>query len=241
MDIYSKYINKLEDYEKLFDFDSENIKKGYYRAPYSADLRHRELNPEFVMAEMQDFMRESMENFARKNRKGKKELPLISGLYPEYYMRNFHFQSDGWLSSRSANIYDFSAETFFSGTLDAMQRQVFVPLHFWLKNQDRPYKEMKLLEIGGGTGRLMTFFRDNYPEMDCSLLDLSPFYLDKAKKNDEYFREFFMKNDPRAKNEGFDLKPLKLYQGRAEKMEVFEENTFDIVNCVYLFNELPPD
>ena len=50
---------------------------------------------------------------------------------------------------------------------------------------------MKVLEVGGGTGRLMTFFRDNHPEMECSLLDLSPFYLEKAKQNDEYFREFF--------------------------------------------------
>lgn len=50
---------------------------------------------------------------------------------------------------------------------------------------------MKVLEVAGGTGRFMTFFRDNYPETDVTLLDLSPFYLEQAGKNDRYFRKFF--------------------------------------------------
>ena len=35
----------------------------------------------------------------------------------------------------------------------------------------------------------MTFFRDNYPEMEATLLDLSPYYVEEAKKNDEKFRK----------------------------------------------------
>jgi SAM-dependent methyltransferase len=36
------------------------------------------------------------------------------------------------------------------------------------------------------------------------------------------------------------MKPLNLVQGRAEKM-MFEDESFDILNCVYLFHELPAE
>jgi hypothetical protein len=38
------------------------------------------------------------------------------GKYPDYYLQNFHFQSDGWLSDNSAQVYEYSTETLFSGT-----------------------------------------------------------------------------------------------------------------------------
>ena len=37
------------------------------------------------------------------------------------------------------------------------------------------------------------------------------------------------------------MNPLKLVQGQAEAMSQFEDNSFDILNCVYLFHELPPE
>ena len=78
---------------------------------------------------------------------------------------------------------------------------------------------MKVLEIAGGTGRFMTFFRDNYPEIDATLLDLSPFYLEEAGKNDDYFRKFFKQRDDRGKT--MEPSPLKLVQGNAENLEEF--------------------
>ena len=36
------------------------------------------------------------------------------------------------------------------------------------------------------------------------------------------------------------MTPLNLVQGKAEKT-LFEDESFDIVNCVYLFHELPPE
>ena len=113
--------------------------------------------------------------------RGKDELPYRSKMYPEYYMNNFHFQSDGWLSSRSASVYEFSTETLFLGSQDTMQRQSLVQLKYWMDIQTKEKKDMKVLEVGGGTGRFMTFFRDNYPEIDATLLDLSPFYLEQAR------------------------------------------------------------
>ena len=37
------------------------------------------------------------------------------GRYPPYYLQNFHWQTDGWLSTRSARAYEYSTETLFSG------------------------------------------------------------------------------------------------------------------------------
>ena len=100
----------------------------------------------------------------------------------------------------------------------------------------RKEESFKVLEVAGGTGRVMSFFRDNYPQMDATLLELSPFYLEEAKNNDDRFRRYFKRSDPRANN--IEMKPLNLVQGRAEKM-IFDDESFDIINCVYLFHELP--
>ena len=62
----------------------------------------------------------------------------------------------------------------------------------------RKEESFKVVEMAGGTGRLMTFFRDNYPKMDATLLELSPYYLEEAKKNDAMFRRYFRLSDPRA-------------------------------------------
>ena len=83
----------------------------------------------------------------------------------------------------------------------------------------------------------MTFFRDNYPEMEATFLELSPYYLEEARKNDARFRKQFEKNDERSKN-GWKMSPLNLVLGKAEDMP-FENETYDILNCVYLFHELP--
>jgi len=84
----------------------------------------------------------------------------------------------------------------------------------------------------------MTFFRDNYPEMEATLLDLSPYYIEEAKKNDEKFRKFFKKTDERSKD--IEMSPLNLVLGKGENMP-FADESYDILNCVYLFHELPPE
>ena len=41
--------------------------------------------------------------------------------YPKYYLRNFHHQTDGYLSDFSASIYDLQVEILFNGSADAMR------------------------------------------------------------------------------------------------------------------------
>jgi len=107
-----------------------------------------------------------------------------------------------------------------------------------LKEFGKNPADLKVLEVAGGTGRVMTFFRDNYPEMDATFLELSPYYLEEAKKNDVRFRKYFNKYDSRK--DDIEMSPLKLVLGQAEKTG-FEDESFDILNCVYLFHELPAE
>lgn len=100
---------------------------------------------------------------------------------------------------------------------------------------------MKVLEVGGGTGRFMTYFRDNYPQADATLLDLNPFFLQEAGKNDRYFRSFFKRQDSRAKNDKLEPSELKIVQGKAEAMTELEDGTYDILNCINLFTSMPSE
>lgn len=74
--------------------------------------------------------------------------------------------------------------------------------------------------------------------MDATFLELSPYYLEEAKKNDEKYRKYYTKYDERYKD--IVMSPLNLVLGRAEKTNLDDES-FDILNCVYLFHELPPE
>lgn len=130
-------------------------------------------------------------------------------------------------------------ETLGTGSRDTIQRLTMTPVYFWLKDYKKNMADMKVLEVGGGTGRFMTFFRDNYPEMDATLLDLNPFFLQEAGKNDRYFRKFFSRQDTRAKNDKIEPTELKLVQGKAEGMTEFEDETFDVLNCINLFTCMP--
>lgn len=49
-------------------------------------------------------------------------------MYPEYYQNDFHFQTDGWFSTRSARAYNMVTEMLFFGQQDAMQRSTFIPM-----------------------------------------------------------------------------------------------------------------
>lgn len=49
-------------------------------------------------------------------------------IYPDYYLQNFHHQTDGYLSDHSAEIYDIQVEILFNGTADSMRRRVVSPI-----------------------------------------------------------------------------------------------------------------
>ena len=54
----------------------------------------------------------------RRRKQNYKDLPknIENENYPKYYLRNFHHQTDGYLSDFSASIYDLQVEILFNGS-----------------------------------------------------------------------------------------------------------------------------
>lgn len=137
------------------------------------------------------------------------------GDLPRYYLRNFHFQTDGYLSERSAALYDYQVETLFMGSADAMRRQVLPPLTAALGSG----KGTTLLDIATGTGRFLQFVAKAVPEARVIGLDLSPAYINQARAAG---------HDPR----------LSYLQGNAEALP-FADGEIDAALSIFLFHELP--
>lgn len=137
------------------------------------------------------------------------------------------------MSTDSANVYETSTETLFLGRQDAMQRTSLPPLMKVAEKFKDSGRPMRVLEVACGTGRFMTFVRDNLPlDAEYTALDLSPFYLEKASDNDSYWRT------TRSSSSSSKIAPATLVQAQAEDLP-FNDNSFDAVLCVYLFHELP--
>ena len=139
---------------------------------------------------------------------------------PDYYAQDFHFQTGGHLSDGSARIYDVQVETLFYGSADAMRRAAFRPIHGHLQGRDQ--RTVALLDIACGTGRFLRDIRRSYPRMALCGLDLSPAYLDEARRHLG------------------DLRQINWLRGNAETMPV-EDASQDIVTSIFLHHELPKD
>ena len=154
----------------------------------------------------------------------------------------------GWMSTDSANVYETSTETLFLGRQDSMQRTTLPPLVTLAKEKFVPNhkgnsigRPMRVLEVACGTGRFMTFVRDNLPlDAEYTAIDLSPFYLEKAANNDAYWRRMRAREERRKRRTSSttEIAPAILVQTQAEALP-FDDGSFDAVLCVYLFHELP--
>ena len=197
---------------QVYKQDLKRVNDGTHRAPYDMDLRHRQFNPAFVADKSLRFASEARSTLRkhaaatkqRLSREGRESdieqgaavsgtrVWLSSPLYPDYYLNTFHWQTDGWLSKASAEVYEVSTETLFVGRQDAMQRTALAPLRKWFDEtrESATGEDVKLLEMACGTGRFLTFTRDTYPKIDAVGLDLSPFYLAEARENAKYWERF---------------------------------------------------
>ena len=230
-----------------YEQDYEKINDGTYKQPWDMEVGNRQSSPINVITSTSRFVNEAIGTLARRNRQTEKDRSIwitndaSPNLYPKYYQTAFHYQTDGWMSQRSANVYETSTETLFLGRQDAMQRSALGPIidyskTFQMKSSSNDGEPLKVLEVACGTGRFMTFIRDGLPlDTECTAVDLSPFYLDKARDNDAYYR----KEACRKQNLDRDtIQPLRLVQANAEELP-FEDESFDVVVCVYLYHELP--
>lgn len=201
---------------ELFERDWRNIDEGIYALPH--DLLP---DPRRMLTNSGRFLRDAPRVNKRRLKRAYSEVnrgPRRSR-YPRYYLQNFHYQTDGWLSEDSARLYDTQVEVLFSGTADAMRRQALVPLYDVLMGRDQ--RKMRLLDVASGTGRFLTFVKDNYPRLPVTALDLSPDYLAETRRNLKAWSD------------------VETVEANAETMPL-DDTSFDIVTCIYLFHELPP-
>ncbi|WP_107666689.1 class I SAM-dependent methyltransferase [Cyanothece sp. BG0011] len=143
--------------------------------------------------------------------------------YPRYYLQNFHYQTDGYLSDSSANLYDLQVDILFNGVADSMRRRILAPLKEGLKifSSVPPY-QIKVLDVACGTGRTLKNIRATFPKASLFGVDLSPAYLRKANQ--------LLSENPRELPQ--------LTHANAEDLP-HPDNFFHGLTCVFLFHELP--
>lgn len=143
--------------------------------------------------------------------------------YPQYYVRNFHHQTDGYLSELSANLYDLQVEILFNGVADAMRRRILAPLKEGLKVfADVSPRQQRVLDIACGTGRTLKMIRATLPQASLFGMDLSSTYLRKANQ--------LLSEIPGELPQ--------LLQANAEELPYLDEY-FHATTCIFLFHELP--
>lgn len=207
-------------YFNLFLQDRNNVEAGLYPPPDNLKLRDFPDTMRRARAFHQDA---SAVDERRKNRVSDDLKDIIrkgDNRYPDYYLQNFHYQSDGWFSDESADLYDTQVEALFSGTADAMRRAALAEISRELKGRDQ--REVTYLDMACGNGRFLRQTMEVFPRLKATGLDLSPNYTEAAQL------------------ELNDWPHVEIVQEAAEAMS-FDAAKFDIIVSVFLFHELPED
>ena len=205
-----------ERVEELLETDLENVRRGFY----PRELLFQIPLSEYVTRVLPEAVLDAPRLLLRRYRDGHGDLPdepWISSL-PRYYRRTFHWQTDGWLSDRSARLYDGSVEFLFGGMADTMRRMILPPVVEALREaqSERP----RVVDLACGTGRFLLQLSKAVPQASLCGVDLSPFYLDHARKLLSDHRDIsFLR-------ENVESVPLA-------------DGTADCVTSVFLFHELP--
>lgn len=203
------------DLQALYKQDWANIEAGLYRPP--PDMLPK---PGRMLRQSLQFLNDLPAVHGRR-RHGTISEVTTEGTkkdYPRYYLQNFHYQTDGWLSDGSAAMYDFQVETLFTGGADAMRRQTLPAIGEITRARDD--KAVTVLDIGCGTGRFLAEVYRNFPSVIPIGLDLSRAYLKKA---DHALRH---------------AADRQLVEANAEAAPL-PDASVDIVTSVFLFHELP--
>jgi ubiquinone/menaquinone biosynthesis C-methylase UbiE len=137
--------------------------------------------------------------------------------FPSYYRRNFHWQTDGYFSRRSAELYDVGAEFILFGLADVLRRRVLPPVAQHLN--EHGIRRGQVLDVGSGSGSMLRQMATAFPQHKYYGLDLSPFYT-----------EFARERLPRGN--------VTFISDNAENMP-FKDEHFDVVTCAHVLHELP--
>ena len=206
-------------YFDLFLQDRANVEAGLYPPPQ--DVRLSDLPRALKSARQfqKDARAVDARRVARRGTDVREQVPVAQNRYPTYYLQNFHYQSDGWFSDESAEIYDTQVEALFTGTADAMRRTALAEISRELKGRDQ--RRVALLDVACGNGRFLSQVMSVYPRLMATGLDLSPNYTEAARRRLRKWRQ------------------VDVVHEAAEAMP-FDDASQDIIVSIFLMHELPP-
>jgi ubiquinone/menaquinone biosynthesis C-methylase UbiE len=204
------------DMARLFLQDFANVESGIYPLPADHD------GSLVTLINRSRLFFEDLPEVHRR-REGRTHNEIFNkdtrGTRPRYYLQNFHFQSGGWLTDESAERYDSQVEVLLKGTANAMRRQALPQLHEKFAGRDQ--RQLRLLDIGSGTGRFLDFVKQAWPRLHVVGLDMSDAYVRHAKRH--------LRHRSRT----------SFVIGKAEAIPL-ADNSQDAVTSIFLFHELPP-
>jgi ubiquinone/menaquinone biosynthesis C-methylase UbiE len=206
----------FSDLVDVFRLDLGNAAAGVYPLPRDHDGGFAD-----TIARSRRFFAD-LPAAARRRREGNGreilDLDIASAL-PDYFVHNFHYQTGGYLTRDSAELYDLQVEVLFSGSTNAMRRQCLVPIFEFLRGRDQ--RRMSLMDAACGSGRFLRFVKEAFPRLEVHGCDLSAAYLEEATSH---------------------IRPYEVTVtcANAERLPDAGE-CFDIVTSQFLFHEVPPD
>ncbi len=194
--------------------DADNVRKGIYPAMDDEDSLAKHIE---ALRRMFADLPASNERRLQGRAEEAAAMPEAEGL-PDYYARNFHFQTGGYLSEESALLYDVQVDTLFIGTSGAMRRQALPPIATYVRGKDQ--RKLSMLDVACGTGRFLGQAAQAFPAMPMNGIDLSEAYAGMAR---DYLA---------------GRRNVTIMQGNGEALP-FPEASQDIVTSIYLYHELP--
>ncbi len=204
------------DMAKLFFQDLANVQAGIYPVPDDHD------GSLFASIRRSRLFFEDLPNVHRR-RKHRAHNEILDdttrGKRPHYYLQNFHYQSGGWITAASAELYDTQVEVLFNGSANATRRQALPQLQEVFAGRDQ--RRLKLIDIGCGTGRFLDALKQVWPRLPVLGIDMSEAYIKYAKGH--------LKRWSR----------INLSVGNAETLPVPDQSQ-DALTSIFLFHELPP-
>ena len=207
-------------HQQLLDLDWQEAEQGLYPTSLLFDAPWLDWAARYPLVWL-----DMPSTWTRRRERNVQDLPrdIEPELFPDYYLQNFHHQTDGYLSDHSASLYDLQVEILFNGTAEPMRRRVLRPLVQGLRAfSDRPASSLRVLDVATGTGRTLRQIRAALPQAQLVGLDLSPAYLRQANR--------WLSQLP--------SELPQLVQGNAEAMP-FAEGSMQAITCVFLLHELP--
>lgn len=207
-------------YWALLAEDFENAQRGVYPAELLFDVPFSA-----YAGNVPRFLLDAPRILERIEAKNHRDLPPDVNLsaFPAYYRRTFHWQTDGYFSRHSAELYDLGVELLFIGTADVMRRQLLAEVV-----RRKPPGTLRLLDVGMGTGRFLRQAASALPGSELCGVDLSPWYVSHAREQ----------LGAPARGPAGAAVGARLEVANAEALP-FADGSFDVVTSIFMLHELP--